>query len=229
MGARAPLVSVREYRLRPYQVTFREFGDRTTSRGCARRQSTYTERVDRRGSRPGARGQHMGGGGWSRADPMAHKRTRARFFRSGRRRRAHPPPPHVRGAPRSTSTSAGRLTLTPSQHRRALRRGRACTRARPRSSTRPCTGSPAPTTGYHDDHSRGRPPSVHHSVAHLRGGAAGLILSSAQTTSQNAATRSEITAGLDPNCVNVSLRVYSRYPCRSTLISRGARLRSRSY
>ncbi len=112
MGARAPLVSVREYRLRPYQVTFREFGDRTTSRGCARRQSTYTERVDRRGSRPGARGQHMGGGGWSRADPMAHKRTRARFFRSGRRRRAHPPPPHVRGAPRSTRTSTRRLTLT---------------------------------------------------------------------------------------------------------------------
>ena len=32
MGTRAPLVSVREYRLRPYQVTFREFGDRTTSR-----------------------------------------------------------------------------------------------------------------------------------------------------------------------------------------------------
>ena len=73
-------MSVREYRLRPYQVTFREFGDRTTSRGCARRQSTYTERVDRRGSRPGARGQHMGGGGWSRADPVAHKQTRARFL-----------------------------------------------------------------------------------------------------------------------------------------------------
>ena len=156
MGARAPLVSVREYRLRPYQVTFREFGDRTTSRGCARRQSTYTERVDRRGSRPGARGQHMGGGGWSRADPMAHKRTRARFFRSGRRRRAHPPPPHVRGAPQSTSTSTGRLTLTPSQHRRALRRGRACPWARLRSSTRPLTGSPAGGTGSVDDMYRPR-------------------------------------------------------------------------
>ena len=151
-----PLVSVREYRLRPYQVTFREFGDRTTSRGCARRQSTYTERVDRRGSRPGARGQHMGGGGWSRADPVAHKQTRARFFRSVRRRRVHVPPPHARGAPQSTRTSTGRLTLTPSQHCPAPRRGRTCPRACPRSSTRPCSGSPGAGTGSADDMYRPR-------------------------------------------------------------------------
>ena len=99
-------MSVREYRLRPYQVTFREFGDRTTSRGCARRQSTYTERVDRRGSRPGARGQHMGGGGWSRADPVAHKQTRARFLFVGTA--AAQCCPARRGRRGARSTAAGR-------------------------------------------------------------------------------------------------------------------------
>ena len=147
----------------------------------------------------------MGGGGWSRADPVAHQQTRARFFRSGRRRRAHVPPPHARGAPQSTRKSTGRLTLTPSQHCPAPRRGRTCPRACPRSSTRPCSGSPGGGTGSVDDMYRPR----------RRGARAALRTAArAQAASRDRLAHQQQNAlhtqgGLGSNCVYVA-RVFWR-------------------